>query len=163
MHTEGPWPSTIHLHGRLDIMRCHKCGASYSTTAELLQGPALPLCPACHQANDCRLIQGKRVLSVGRLRPDILLYGEESLDQHAIGRVCANDIRARIDAVLVVGTRLSVPGARRLAIELCQSARASSTGRATVWISKNPPPRTYQHLFDVILLGDCDDIVGWVA
>jgi len=160
MHTKGPWPLTIHLHGRLDIMRCHKCGASFSTTAELLQGPTLPLCPACHQVNECRLIQGKRVLSAGRLRPDILLYGEESLDQDAIGRVCTNDIRARIDAVLVVGTRLSVPGAKRLAIELCQSARASSTERATIWISKDPPPSTYQHLFDVILIGDCDDIVG---
>ncbi len=163
MQIKGPWPSTIHLHGRLDLMRCHKCGASFPTTAELLQGPTLPLCPACHQANECRLIQGKRALSLGRLRPDILLYGEESLDQDAIGRVCANDIRARIDAVLVVGTRMKVPGAKRLAIELCQSVRASSTGRATIWISKDPPPSTYQHLFDVVLIGDCDDVVGMDA
>ncbi len=100
------------------------------------------------------------MLSLGRLRPDILLYGEESLDQDAIGRVCANDIRARSDAVLVVGTKLNVPGAKRLAIELCQSVRASSTGRATIWISKDPPPSTHQHLFDVVLIGDCDDVVG---
>lgn len=163
MEINGPWPSTIHLHGRLDLMRCHKCGASFPTTAELLQGPSLPLCPACHKANECRLTQGKRVLSLGRLRPDILLYGEESLDQDAIGCVCANDIRARSDAVLIVGTKLNVPGAKRLAIELCQSVRASSTGRATIWISKDPPPSTHQHLFDVVFIGDCDDVVGMGA
>ncbi len=66
-------------------MRCQKCSASFSTTSQLLQGPALALCPACQRANDRRRTEGKRVLSVGRLRPDILLYGEESLDQDAIG------------------------------------------------------------------------------
>lgn len=50
--------------------------------------------------------------------------------------------------MLVIRASLKVPGARRLVTELCQSARASSTGKATLWISRDAPPRPHQHLFD---------------
>ena len=160
MQIKEPWLSTIYLYSRLDLMRCQKCSALFFTIAELLQDLFLPLYSVCYKVNECRLIQRKRVLSLGRLRPDILLYGEKSLNQNAIERVCANDIRARSNAVLVVGTKLNIPEAKRLAIELYQSIRASSIERATIWISKNLSPSTHQHLFDVVLIEDCDNIVG---
>ena len=132
LELKGPWPTTIHLHGRLDVMRCHKCGTSTRTTSEYLQDPTLSMCSARQQRSDCRVVQGKRAFNAGRMRPNIVLYGEHSRDQEAMGRVCINDIRRKIDAVLVVGTSLNVPGSRRLAIELCRSVRASSRGRATI-------------------------------
>lgn len=37
--TKGPWPSTIHLHGRQDIMRCYKFSASFCTDRRALARP----------------------------------------------------------------------------------------------------------------------------
>ena len=35
-----------------------------------------PLCPACAEISDARIIVGKRVTVIGTLRPDIVLYDE---------------------------------------------------------------------------------------
>lgn len=113
-------------------MRCHKCDVSFLTIAKLLQDSTLSLCSICYQVNECRLIQDKRILNLERLRFDILLYEKESLNQDVIERVCAIDIRIKLNAMLIVETRLNVLEIKRLAIELCQLIKASSIERATI-------------------------------
>ena len=65
-------------------------------------------------------IQRRRV---GRLRPNVVLFGEQDPDGDAIGRITERDLRKGPDVVLVVGTGLKVPGARRFVKELSCAAK----------------------------------------
>ncbi len=65
----------------------------------------------------------------------MVLYGEENPNGDTIGRVVERDLRTGPDMVIVVGTGLKVPGARRLVREFCRSVK--SRGGLAVWISKD--------------------------
>jgi NAD-dependent SIR2 family protein deacetylase len=56
---------------------------------------------------------GKRLRSVGFLRPNVLLYGEESPDEAQIVDTFNKDLHHPIDAVIVVGTRLYIRSLRQ--------------------------------------------------
>jgi NAD-dependent histone deacetylase SIR2 len=60
----------------------------------------------------------------GRLRPKILLYGENNPDELAVEAVFKHDLWECPDAVIVVGTCLKVSGARMLAGEFYHMAKA---------------------------------------
>ncbi len=67
---------------------------------------------------------GKRYLGIGRLRPNIVLYGEENPNGSAIRKITERDLRTGLDIVIIVGTGLKVPGARRLVREFCRSVKS---------------------------------------
>ncbi len=113
-------------------MRCQKYNILFLTIAKLLQDLFFLLYSVCYKVNKCRLIQKKRVLSLNRLQLDILLYKEKNQNQNAIKYVCANDIRARNNTILIVETKLNVFEAKRLAIELCQLIRALLIEKAII-------------------------------
>ena len=150
------WSSTIHLHDQLDDMQCHKCDMFYSTIAESFQDSIFSLCLTCQKLNER---ESKRALNVDHMRLNILLYEKKTSNQKVIESVCASDIRVEVDVVLIVEIKLYVRRAQRLAIELCQSIRISFREKAIIWISKNPSSKTHQHLFDVIVVEDCDNFV----
>ena len=81
---------------------------------------------------------GKRHRGIGRLRPNVVLYGEEDPDGDMIGKVAERNLQKGLDMVIVVGTGLKVPGARRLVKEFCRSAK--NGGGLAVWINKDPVP-----------------------
>lgn len=118
-------------------------------------GSDVPDCSRCVDIAGEREKRGKRAISVGKLRPNVVLYGEENSNGESIGRIVESDIREGLDLVLVVETCLKVPGAKRLARELCQAARVG--GGKTVWINKKAPPSSLKPAIDLALLGDCDD------
>lgn len=124
-------------------------------------GSELPLCQKCTSDEATRLVQEKRPQGIGRLRPQIVLYGENNLDKDVIGEISAKDLKAPVDAVIVVGTDLKIPGMKWLAREFCRKARSRAKG-VTIWISKEPPSSRLQHLFDFIVLGDCDEVVSYL-
>jgi len=113
-------------------MRCYKCNILFFTIAEFLQDSIFFLYSACYQVNDCRFIQNKQALSLDRLQFDILLYEKESLNQNTIEYICANNIRVRIDTILIVETKIKISETKRLAIELYQLIKTLSTERATI-------------------------------
>ncbi|KAH6694378.1 DHS-like NAD/FAD-binding domain-containing protein, partial [Leptodontidium sp. MPI-SDFR-AT-0119] len=121
---------TIRLHGRVDQMRCQK--------------------------NQARASQGKRILSLGRLRPDVLLYGEPHPDDTGILQTIQSGLETGPDLVLVVGTTLKVPGSLSIATNFCRATQ--SRGGVAVWISKEAPLLRVRHLFDYVFRGDCDDL-----
>jgi NAD-dependent SIR2 family protein deacetylase len=61
------------------------------------------------------------------------------------------------ELVLIVGTKLGIPGARSIAADFCHAAR--SVGGASVWISKEEPMWSVKALCDYVLIGDCDKVV----
>lgn len=125
---------------------------------ELLQGTDLPGCQECTERNRARSFVGKRPLSIGRLKPDVLLCGESHPDDNEIVEAVKRDVAMRPDLVLVAGTKLERDGPRSIVTRLCKAARRS--GGVAVWISKEKPASLLRPLFDYILLGDCDAIAS---
>jgi NAD-dependent SIR2 family protein deacetylase len=73
-------------------------------------------------------------LTISRLRPNVLLYGEPHPDNNEILETAKYDLRIRPELVLVVSTKLGIPGARSIAVDFCHAAR--NVGGASFWISK---------------------------
>jgi NAD-dependent SIR2 family protein deacetylase len=102
-------------------------------------------------------LKGKRSLNIGRLRPNVLLYGEPHPDDKEILETARHDLRICPELVLIVGTKLAIPGARSIAADFCHAAR--SVGGASFWISKEEPMWSVKSLCDYVLIGDCDKVV----
>jgi len=104
---------------------------------------------------------GKRHRGIGRLRPNVVLYGEENPNGDTIGKIAERDLRTGPDMVIVVGTGLKVPGARRLVKEFCRSVK--SRGGLAVWINKDPFPSGLKGCFGSTFQRDCDDVVSLLS
>lgn len=156
---KAPWPRTIQLHGGLEKMVCQKCRHTSDFEAELFQGPDPPLCRKCCETDQFRTTTGQRSHGVGKLRPRIVLYNEHNPDEEAIGSVVTADLRARPDALIVVGTTLKIPGVRRIVKEMCHVVRGRKDG-ITMWINHEPVPvgRDFENCWDLVIKGDCDEV-----
>ena len=165
LNPKGPWPATIQLHGGLEKMVCTKCGQLEPFQAELFDGPEPPLCESCKVHDQVRTAHaGKRSHGIGRLRPRFVLYNEYNPDEEAIGNVSSADLKARPDAVLVVGTTLKVPGTRRLVKEMCQVARGRKDG-FTAWINVDSEPKgvEFKDCWDLVVRSRCDNVASLAA
>ncbi|KAH6661604.1 hypothetical protein B0J14DRAFT_496909, partial [Halenospora varia] len=100
---------------------------------------------------------GKRSLNIGRLRPNILLYGKPYQDDKEILETTKHDLRICPELVLIVSTKLEIPRAWSIAANFCHAAR--SIGRASFWISKEELVLSIKALYDYVLIGDCDKVV----
>ncbi|RDA84678.1 hypothetical protein CP532_3499 [Ophiocordyceps camponoti-leonardi (nom. inval.)] len=157
---KAPWPPTIQLHGGLQKMVCTKCGDLKPFNGDLFDGPEPPPCAECQKTDEVRTaFAGKRSHGIGRLRPRFVLYNEFNPDEEAIGKVVRADLKARPDAVVVVGTTLKVPGTRRLVKEMCQVARGRKDG-FTAWINIDPQPKghDFKDCWDLVVRSRCDDV-----
>ncbi len=96
---------------------------------------------------------GRRGRGIGRLRPNVIVYGEENPMDSEIGELTEQDLEAGPEVVFVVGTTLKVPGARRLVTEICRAVTAE--GGLTVWINKDAPPSGLKVTWDLAFHGDC--------
>ena len=151
---------TLHLHGRIDLMRCHQCSERFQWAADLAKGPALALCPGlCQQRAERRASMGQRPVALGLVRPGLFLYGEANPDEEQIVTRWSKDIRKCPDAVVIIGTRLEVPGARKLAADLCRTVKGKRRG-TTVWINAERPPSRLEKLFEYVFHGDGDGMLG---
>ena len=161
LNPKGPWPRTIQVHGGLGKMACSKCSAISDFEPQLFDGPDPPPCPKCMESDRIRTNHaGKRSHGIGRLRPRMTLYNERAPDEDAIGAVMAADLRARPDALIVVGTSLKIPGVKRLVREMCGVIRDRKDG-LTIWMNMDPPPlgKEFEDCWDLIVKGPCDDAV----
>ncbi|UNI14761.1 hypothetical protein JDV02_001359 [Purpureocillium takamizusanense] len=160
LEPKGPWPKTVQLHGGLEKMVCTKCGDLKPFNGDVFSGPEAPLCAMCKEQDEVRTTHaGKRSHGIGRLRPRFVLYNEFNPDEEAIGNVARADLKARPDAVIVVGTTLKVPGTRRLVKEMCQVARGRKDG-FTAWVNIDPEPKgvEFKDCWDMIVRSKCDDV-----
>ncbi|RDA91748.1 hypothetical protein CP533_4772 [Ophiocordyceps camponoti-saundersi (nom. inval.)] len=160
LEAKAPWPPTIQLHGGLQKMVCTKCGDLKPFNGDLFDGPEPPPCTECQRTDEVRTaFAGKRSHGIGRLRPRFVLYNEFNPDEEAIGKVVRADLKARPDAVLVVGTTLKVPGTRRLVKEMCQVARGRKDG-LTAWINIDSQPKghEFKDCWDLVVRSRCDDV-----
>ena len=159
---KGPWPRTVQLHGAIEKMICSKCSHISDLEPALFNGSVAPPCPVCIETDKVRTDHaGKRSHGIGRLRPRMVLYNEHNPDEEAIGTVVSADLRARPDAVIVVGTSMKVPGLKRIVREMCGVVRSRRDG-LSVWINLEPPPlgKEFEDCWDLVVEGECDNVAA---
>ena len=136
------WNRTIQLHGRIDQARCQCCGSITPFFADSFTRDEPPACEQCEAAALERESRGKRRIGVGRLRPNIVFYGEENFNADAIGNIATQDLRKSPDIVMV-------PGAKRLVREFCRGVQ--DKGELAVWINKEPIASGLERCFNLAL------------
>lgn len=70
------------------------------------------------------MLKGKRSLKIGRLRPNVLLYGEPHPDDKEILETAKHNLRICPELVLIISTKLAIPSARSIAADFCDATRS---------------------------------------
>lgn len=152
----------VFLHGSLESLRCFLCRKlcewdGDDRERETLSGRQ-PECPHCAGATAAREERGKRALAVGKLRPDIVLYGEEHPSAHLISPIVTHDLGLGPDMLLILGTSLKVHGLKVLVRQFAKAVH--SRGGKVVFINfTKPPESSWGDVIDYWIEWDCD---AWV-
>jgi NAD-dependent SIR2 family protein deacetylase len=152
----------VHLHGSLDKLRCGLCAKPSSWDEDdrhqaTLAGEA-PDCPWCVANSANREGKGRRSLAVGRLRPDIVLYGEEHPSAHLVAPLITHDLSLGPDILLILGTSLRVHGLKVMVREFAKAVHGK--GGKVVFVNMTKPPESiWGDVIDYWVEWDCD---AWV-
>lgn len=149
------------LHGSLERLRCGKCDKLTSwdeAREEVTSSGQAPDCPSCIEYNEHRTGRGRRGLDIGRLRPDIVLYGEEHPEATLIAPIVTHDLALNPDSLLILGTSLRVHGLKVIVKEMAKAVHAK--GGKVVFINQTKPAEsTWADVIDYWVEMDCDN---WV-
>lgn len=96
---------------------------------------------------------------MGKLRPDIVLYGEEHPDAHLISPVVTHDLGLGPDLMLILGTSLKVHGLKVLVRQFAKAVH--SKGGKVVFVNfTRPSESSWGDVIDYWVAWDCDAWVG---
>ena len=176
-HYEAPLPAqtqntdfdggceVVQLHGDLDRLRCNMCATKYTWTDEAtdiyLEGAA-PKCEACTMKSDQRQATGKRGLTVGALRPNIVLYGEEHPSNTLLTPLIPFDIGSQPEVLIIMGTSLKVFGLQKVVRDFAKAVHAHKSGKGRViFVNRTRPAESvWEGIIDEFVAMDCDE---WVT
>ncbi|KAJ8131890.1 hypothetical protein O1611_g1733 [Lasiodiplodia mahajangana] len=152
----------VFLHGSLHSLRCFVCGKLCDWDEDDRESRTLsgeqPECPHCAGATAARQEKGKRALGIGKLRPDIVLYGEEHPQSDLISPIVQHDLAASPDLLLVLGTSLRVHGLKVMVKEFAKAVHKK--GGKVVFINFTKPSESaWGDVLDYWIEWDCD---AWV-
>lgn len=151
----------VQLHGNLHKLACTHCFAHYDWTPEwqqMLRDGVNPECTNCHSKYQERLYSGKRLTgTIGVLRPDIVLYGENHPQSELLAKGLNIDLAMKSDCVLIMGTSLKVDGVKKLVRSLAKAVH--SRGGKVIFVNKSPLPKAWASVVDYEVLCDCDVFV----
>ncbi|KAI0442925.1 DHS-like NAD/FAD-binding domain-containing protein [Xylaria telfairii] len=152
----------VFLHGSLHSLRCFVCGKLCDWDENGRESCTLsgeqPECPHCAGATAARQEKGKRALGIGKLRPDIVLYGEEHPQSDLISPIVQHDLAAGPDLLLVLGTSLRVHGLKVMVKEFAKAVHKK--GGKVVFINFTKPSESaWGDVLDYWIEWDCD---AWV-
>lgn len=122
---------------------------------ETLRGGRAPGCQRCIRADEARQHRGRRSVAVGKLRPDVVLYGEEHPEANRIGELVTHDISLSPDVILIMGTSLRVHGLKVIVKEFARAAHAKG-GKVVFVNNTKPPESTWGDILDYWVEMDCD-------
>ncbi|CAD6504697.1 BgTH12-00203 [Blumeria graminis f. sp. triticale] len=153
---------TVLLHGSLSALRCGLCSQLCNWDEDgrsaIISIGSAPDCPHCIANSSKRKDTGRRALTVGRLRPDIVLYGEEHPNSSLISPLVTHDLKLCPDILLVMGTSLRVHGLKVIVKEFAKAVH--SKGGKVVFVNKTGPPESiWANIIDYWVDWDCDE---WV-
>lgn len=152
----------VFLHGSLAELRCFVCARTAPWDDEYRQAETLagrqPTCPHCAGATAAREERGKRALGVGKLRPDIVLYGEDHPNSHLVSTLVQHDLSLQPDMLLILGTSMRVHGLKVLVREFAKAVH--DRGGKVVFVNFTKPPESvWADVIDMWVQWDCD---AWV-
>ncbi|TGJ82482.1 hypothetical protein E0Z10_g6260 [Xylaria hypoxylon] len=152
----------VFLHGSLHSLRCFVCGKLCDWDEDGRESCTLsgeqPECPHCAGATAARQEKGKRALGIGKLRPDIVLYGEEHPQSDLISPIVQHDLAAGPDLLLVLGTSLRVHGLKVMVKEFAKAVHKK--GGKVIFINFTKPSESvWGDVLDYWIDWDCD---AWV-
>ncbi|KAI1173222.1 DHS-like NAD/FAD-binding domain-containing protein [Nemania sp. FL0916] len=152
----------VFLHGSLHSLRCFVCGKLSDWDQDGRETRTLsgeqPECPHCAGATAARQERGKRALGIGKLRPDIVLYGEEHPQSDLISPIVQHDLAAGPDLLLVLGTSLRVHGLKVMVKEFAKAVHKK--GGKVIFINFTKPSESvWGDVLDYWIEWDCD---AWV-
>lgn len=87
-------PRVIPLHGTLNYLSCTHCSHSTPLSSHLdvlAQGISVS-CPECDSLDSIRRLVGQRARGVGKMRPSVVLYGEQHEDGESVGECVRRDL-----------------------------------------------------------------------
>ncbi|KAI9788065.1 MAG: hypothetical protein M1816_007277 [Peltula sp. TS41687] len=156
----------VQLHGDLKFLRCSLCHWLSSWEdgeheATMLGGEA-PGCQSCLSKAEKRLSQGRRGTAVGRLRPNVVLYGEEHPNTQDLSTIITHDLGLKPDVLLIMGTSMRVHGLKTVVRELAKAVHASGRGKGRViFVNRTKPSDSvWSGVIDYWVEMDCDAWVG---
>lgn len=153
----------VFLHGSLRSLRCFQCGCvadwDEGDREHLTLSGEQPPCPRCEDATAARQERGKRALGVGKLRPDIVLYGEEHPESQRISTIIQHDISLAPDMLIVMGTSLKVHGLKTVVREFAKAVHNKKDGKVIFINYTKPAESVWADVIDFWVEMDCD---AWV-
>ncbi|WVQ99874.1 hypothetical protein IAU59_007017 [Kwoniella sp. CBS 9459] len=160
-------PTVIPLHGLLSTLHCTLCHTLVPLASHIPLPPDAIPCPTCQLDRTIRSALSERPRKSGQLRPSVVLYGEEHPQGELIGQAVERDLKS-VDALLVVGTSLSVPGVKRIVKEMSKvihsklaKKRGKKVGGSVVYVNDEPPakPAEWKGVFDYFVQGDIQEFI----
>ncbi|KAL2066044.1 hypothetical protein VTL71DRAFT_2115 [Oculimacula yallundae] len=150
---------TVTLHGTLERLRCELCNTESDWDQEDRIGTTLggsaPDCPTCQTASNKRAGNGRRKLAVGRLRPDIVLYGEDHPKSNLFGPLIEHDLALGPDVLLIMGTSLKVHGLKNIVRQFAKAVHAK--GGKVIYVNYTKLPESvWGDVIDYWVGWDCD-------
>jgi NAD+-dependent protein deacetylase SIR2 len=133
-----------------------KCNHCSNLDAERFNGPKPLSCALCQETNNVRTKHAdKWSHGIRCLWSRMMLYNEHNLDNEAIGAIVKSNLRARSDALIVVGTSLKILGVRRIVNEKGAVVRNRREG-TTIWVNVDELPLRFN--WDLVVKGQCDRV-----
>lgn len=153
----------VYLHGSLRSLRCFQCGGVIDwdegdREMQTMSGNQPP-CPRCEDATTARQEKGKRALGVGKLRPDIVLYGEEHPESQRISDIIQHDLSLAPDLLIIMGTSLKVHGLKTVVKEFAKAIHNKKDGKVVFINYTKPADSVWADTIDYWVEMDCD---AWV-
>ena len=164
-------PKVVQLHGNLAQVVCTLCRKRFEFSQSHIdvyrKGECLP-CPRCEDIATTRVAAGRRPLTIGTLRPNIVLYNEFHCFGEIIAKITAADLRNRPDVLIVMGTSLKVRGIKKLVKDAAASVRKTAsklknTAGLCLLINRTELAMSeWGDIFDYHLEADSDDASRYI-
>ncbi|KAL6607547.1 DHS-like NAD/FAD-binding domain-containing protein [Neocallimastix californiae] len=153
----------VQLHGDMDRVVCTLCQETFEFTNDhktvFKEGNSVP-CPSCQSKSNIREMTGKRAISVGSLRPNIVLYNEHHINGDLINDFVNSDIAKKPDLLIVIGTSLKVYGIKNLVKRIAQIVHTRKTGKV-IFINKTKICcKSWEEIFDYEVISTSDEAVN---
>lgn len=154
----------VQLHGDLCTLRCSRCRKSYQwdeiyvDEAGAREDAGLIIaCPECQKSYDERKQCGKRCCtsSIGIIRPNIVLYGEEHPYGEVLAKNLEKDIARKPKLFLIFGTSLRVVGVKTLVRRMAQTVHENG-GKVVIVNKDTVCQSSWGEYIDYQVVGDCD-------
>lgn len=121
-------------------------------------------CPRCISKYEEKFKLGKRCLesSIGVIRPNIVLYGEEHPFSENFAKNINKDLNRKPNILLIFGTSLKVAGVKNLVKKMSKKIHENEKG-LVIMVNKEPVSYSgWKNYIDYQIVSDCDAFCQFV-